>query len=91
MREGVIIRNPGYSLLPTNESDEEIENLVSEMAQQNKTIALALRCHYFNRGSLRDKAKQLAHMGVKMSHTQFKYYVDLAHQWLAGRLSGKCK
>lgn len=82
MTEGTIIRSTGSRSLPTNAAAEEIENLVREMSQQNQTMALALRCQYFNRGSLRIKAKRL-----NISHTQFKHYVDMAHQWLAGRLS----
>lgn len=82
MKEGHIIRSSGPKPLPTNEAAEEIESLIKIMAQQNQTMALALRCQYFTQGSLRQKAKQL-----NMSHTQFKHYVDMAHQWLAGRLS----
>ncbi len=50
----------------------------------NPTMTRALRFYYFQRGSLRYKAKKLA-----ISHTQFKYYVDMAHQWLLGCLSGR--
>jgi hypothetical protein len=53
------------------------------MAEHNPKIALALRLHYFDKGR---KAKEL-----NMSHGHFKYYVDLAHQWLADRLSVKKK
>lgn len=85
MREGIIIRStPGSRPLPTNDAAEEMESLVCEMAKHNNNMALALRCHYFNRGSLRSKSKKL-----NVSHTQYKYYIDMAHQWLAGRMSGK--
>lgn len=83
MREGTVIRSTGPRPLPTNEAAEEMEALIREMAQQNINMALALRCEYFNRGSLRKKAQKL-----NISHTQFKNYLGMAHQWLAGRISG---
>lgn len=80
--EGIVIRgglpNTGY----TNSGAEEIEELVKQMAQFNFVMAEALRRYYLNSGSLRSKCKQL-----NMSHTHFKYCVDMAHHWLAGRLS----
>jgi hypothetical protein len=81
--EGVIQRNSGAKPLPSNEAAEEIENLVKQMAQYDATMAKALRCHYFVTGNLRLKSSHL-----KMSHSHFKHYVDMGHQWLAGRLSG---
>ncbi|MDX1901871.1 MAG: antiterminator Q family protein [Gammaproteobacteria bacterium] len=84
MTEGIIVKTTGAKTLSSNEEAEEIEALVREMAHQNEKIALALRCQYFSCGTLRVKAKKL-----HISHNQFKYYVDLGHQWLAGRLSAK--
>lgn len=84
MTEGIVVRTTGIKPLPSNEEAEEIENLIREMSWQNHNMALALRCQYFSSGALRIKAKKL-----KISHNQFKYYVDLGHQWLAGRLSAK--
>lgn len=66
----------------TNYEAEEIEDLVKQMAQFNSVMAEALRCHYFVSGALRSKCKRL-----HMSHTHFKHCVDMAHHWLAGRLS----
>ncbi len=82
LHEGTLSRNPFYKPMPSNEKAEEIEHWVKEMGQQNNLMASALRCHYFSAGSLRIKSKNL-----NISHTQFKYYVDMAHQWLAGRIS----
>ena len=82
---GVLIRGTGEKPSPFNKEADEIENLVKELAEQNILLANVLRCHYFNQGSLRAKARR-----VKVSHTQFKYYVDMAHQWVNGRL-GKNK
>lgn len=84
MREGTIVRSTGPRPLPCNDAAEEIESLVVEMAQQNFNMAIALRCHYFNRGSLRSKSKKL-----NVSYTQYRHYVELAHQWLIGRLTSK--
>lgn len=85
MTEGCILQNRnGPGQLLCNEEAEEIERLVKQMAKQNPKMALALRCHYLNRGGLRIKAKL-----VEMSHMQFKNYVDMARYWLAGCLSNK--
>ncbi|GFN46358.1 hypothetical protein [Candidatus Regiella insecticola] len=84
MTEGNVFRRSGPNPLPTHAAAEEIENWVNAMAQQNPAMARALRCYYFQRGSLRYKAKKLA-----ISHTQFKYHVDMAHQWLLGCLNGR--
>jgi hypothetical protein len=82
MTEGVMTKYTGFKPIACNEAAEEIEALVVEMADQNFSMANALRGYYFMGGSLRSKAKCL-----KISHTQLKYAVDMAHQWLAGRLS----
>ena len=86
IHEGIVYREFGPKPIQRHEAAEEMESLVKEMAAQNENMALALRCQYFSHGSLRKKAKQLA-----LSHTQFKYYLDMARQWLAGRLSGRGK
>lgn len=86
MKEGNISKSNGPKPLQINESAEEIEKLVKEMSEQNSDMALALRCHYFTRGGWRTKSEK-----VKISHMQFKYFVAMAHQWLAGRLSEKIK
>jgi len=82
MTEGIVHRSDGSKRLPVNEAAEEIEALVKEMAHYNQVMALALRYQYFLTGGFRIKAVKL-----KISHSLFKYYVDMAHQWLAGRLS----
>lgn len=84
MTEGFIIPYTGVKPMVTNESAEEMEALVVEMAKQSPAMAKALRGYYFMCGSLRQKAKRL-----NISHTQLKYTIDMAHQWLAGRLSGR--
>jgi len=83
MREGTVVRTSGkHQSLPSNEAAEEIESLVKEMSEQNVRMALVLRCHYFNHGSLRIKAKKL-----DISYTHYRHYVELAKQWLLGRLT----
>lgn len=83
MKEGgVLIKGTGHKSPPTNESAEEIERLVNEMARQNEAMALALRYQYFNHGNLNKKAETLG-----ISRTRFKNYLEMAHQWMAGRLS----
>lgn len=82
--EGHIQRSRGPRPLPSNEAAEEIEDLVKQMADYNPLLANTLRCQYFMVGTLRTRAAYL-----KMSHTYFKHCVDMAHQWLAGRLTAK--
>lgn len=84
MKEGILSKNTGYRSLPDNKEAEEIEKLVNEMSEYNKIMALAIRCHYFSCGGLRTKAGK-----IKVSHMQYKSYVDMAHQWIVGRLSAK--
>jgi hypothetical protein len=86
MTEGVVIKGTAPKHSASNEDAEEIESWVKEMSEQNFKMALALRYHYFTEGGFRMKAKK-----VLVSHTQFKKYVDMAHQWLAGRLSAANK
>ena len=82
MTEGIVVKANYPKPLPSNESAEEMEHLVKEMTEFNFVMAQALRSQYFDPGTLRSKSKQL-----NMSHSHFKHYVDLAHHWLAGRLS----
>lgn len=84
LSEGRIQRSSGPRPVPSNDAAEEIEALVKQMAEHNLTMANALRCQYFVRGALRTRAARL-----KMSHSHFKHQVEMAHQWLAGRLSAK--
>ncbi len=82
MTEGILVKNTAPKVSPTNENAEEIESWVNDMAKQNDRMALALRYNYFTKGGLRFKAQK-----IQVSHMLFKSYVDMAHQWLAGRLS----
>lgn len=84
LHEGHIQRNSSPRPLPSNPGAEEIEDLVRQMADYNPLMATTLRCQYFVTGTLRTRAARL-----NMSHTHFKHCVDMAQQWLAGRLSAK--
>ena len=68
----------------TNEQAEEIEKMVSEMAQYKSIMSDCLRFQYLNQKSLRNSAKELG-----VSHTQYKLYVQMAKQWLVGRFNVK--
>ncbi len=63
-----------------NAQAEEIEKMISEMAQYKSIMADCLRYHYLNQQSLRNSAKTLG-----VSHTQYKLYVQMARIWLVGR------
>jgi hypothetical protein len=86
-REGHIEKGPHTRGIRVNEAADEIEDLVREMADYNLRLAEALRAYYFTQGSLRRKVTQLKHLDIARSHTFFKYHVDMAHVWIAGRLS----
>lgn len=76
------LKSGGPKPLPNNQNAEEIEFLVNEMFGQNNKMALALRIHYFGKRKSRDRSIEL-----EISATRFRIYVDMARQWLAGRLS----
>jgi len=81
---GAVVKTTGSKPLPVCQSAEEIENMISELAKQNLKLANALRTYYLQRGSMQHKAKCLS-----ISYSQFKVYVDMAKQWLIGRLTAK--
>lgn len=83
MTVGIVNKNRGLQTLPFNEEAEEIEMLINEMTKQNKLMADVLRVNYFVGGGARVKAKEF-----DMSRLKFERHVDMAKQWLAGRLSG---
>jgi hypothetical protein len=87
MTEGIVSRSNTPKFLPCNEDAEEIEALVVEMAKQNKKMALILRYYYFEPGALRIKAENFSANYSSISWKKFKDYVDMARQWMAGRLS----
>ena len=76
------IRSTAQQTLPCNESAEQIEALVVEMESQGGKLASALRQQYFGSGSAVKRAKALG-----ISYPQFRVYIGMARQWLAGRLS----
>jgi hypothetical protein len=87
MTEGVVSKAATPKYLPCNEEAEEIEALVVEMAKQNKKMAFILRYYYFEPGALRAKAENFSADHSSISWKKFKDYVDMARQWMAGRLS----
>ena len=84
IREGRIIsRSKNFSsVLETNERAEEIEKLIAEMAKYKFEMAQVLRCYYLDNLSLRSNARKLG-----VSHMQYNLYLQMAKQWLVGRLS----
>jgi hypothetical protein len=86
MCEGTIVRSTGPRQLAINQDAEEIESLICEMSQYHSIMAKVLRSYYFSQGGLREKSKKM-----NLSHSHYKHYVDLAHQWMIGRLSSDKK
>lgn len=83
MTEGaILIKSTAPQLLPNNEEAEQMEALICELWNQNKDLAEALRINYLIQGSLRYKAKKFS-----INRDRLTYNLDLARQWLAGRLS----
>lgn len=68
--------------LPTHEAAEEMEAFINEMYQQKPLMASVIRLHYLDHLSIRKNAESL-----HISHTQFKQYISMGKQWLAGKLS----
>lgn len=77
---GVLIKSTPY--LACNASAEEIEHLVVELTKQNERLAQVLREQYFGLGTMPRKAKRLG-----FSYAYFRTQLDMAKQWMAGRLS----
>jgi hypothetical protein len=67
--------------LPTHERAEEIESFINEMHAHKPLMASAIRLHYLDHLSLRRNAGNL-----RISHSQFKSYISMGKQWLAGRI-----
>lgn len=82
--QGVMIKTQGIKPIATNEQAEEIEDLMKELALQNKRLTDVLRQNYFGVGTAAYKAEQ-----VGLSYAHFKVQLDMAKQWLAGRLTGR--
>lgn len=81
----------GFYIKPTvcpnlrcNKEAEEIESYVVELMRQKQILALVLREQYFGQGSVHCKAKRL-----KISYPFFRQHLDMAKQWMVGRLSEK--
>jgi hypothetical protein len=83
MTEGILIKSTAPLIHPTNEEAEEMEALIRDLWNQNKDLADALRIHYLFQGSLRYKANKFS-----INRDRLTYHLDMARQWLAGRLSG---
>jgi hypothetical protein len=82
MNEGTIIKTNDARSLPSNADAEEIEAYWTEMYEQNEAIAIAIKNYYFVDSTLRTQSQLM-----KISHNQFRHYVQMGHQWMAGRLS----
>lgn len=88
LEKGITVKRKGsakLSVLPTNESAEEIEKFVVEMSRQNHQMADVLRKYYFGR----EPTIQLKAKSFGISEPKFKILLRMARQWLAGRLSAK--
>lgn len=82
--EGKSINQTGKckTTVDVNAQAEGIEKMIVEMAQYKPIMADCLRYHYLNQKSLRKSARSLG-----ISHTHYKLYVQMAKQWLVGRLN----
>jgi hypothetical protein len=82
MTYGNVIQSSSQSNLSYNEEAEEIENFIREMREYHKQMAQALRIQYVSNKSYKERAIEM-----KISYAQFKIFVEMARQWVAGRLS----
>ena len=78
----IVIQQSNQPVLMSNPDAEEIENEISVLAKQTQILADALRVYYLTIGTMEQKAKKL-----NVSHAQLRIYLNMAKQWLAGRLS----
>ena len=65
-----------------NQSAEEMEKFVVEMAKYKPSMAEALRFHYLQHLSFRESAKRL-----NISYTQYNLYLQMAKAWLHSRIA----
>ncbi len=79
---GVFVRGSTHQGFVSNSQAEEIEWIVKELAAQNRKLSDALRIQYFESGTMKSKALRL-----RVSQAQFKIWLGMAKQWVAGRLS----
>ncbi len=79
---GVWVKSDGQPVLLSNAQAEEIENWINILAQDYRFLADSLREYYLGDGSMVQKANHL-----DMDYRHFKFCVDQAKMWLAGRLS----
>lgn len=83
MVEGIVISSTAPKLMG-DEDAEEIESMVCEMNFYNSKMATALRLHYFHS----NKSQFMQAQELNISKARFRSYVEMAYQWLAGRLFG---
>lgn len=89
MTYGFFTRNPGPKSVPINESAEEIEALIREMAKNKKyqKDAEVIRVNYLIQSDNIIKKSRI----IGMSPSQFKMRLWMAKRWLAGWLSASRK
>ncbi len=64
-----------------HEDAEEIEKMIVQMKNYKPLMADCLRHYYLSQMSLRESAKKFG-----ISHAQYGVYLQMAKQWLIGRL-----
>ena len=77
-----VIQHRNQPVLLSNPDAEEIEKQICILAKQTKMLADALRVYYLTVGTMEQKAKK-----INTSYTQLKVHLNMAKQWLAGRLT----
>lgn len=84
MTEGCIPRSEYLSLrpMPTNELAEEIEACMVELSKQYKDAAEAVRKHYYEKGSAKQKSR-----AMQINESHFERLIVFARAWLLGRLT----
>lgn len=77
----MVIEHSGPKPMPLHPAEEEIENIIGELAACYYSLAEVVRCHYLESGDICYKARKIGY-----SRTKFNETLANARWWLSGRL-----
>ena len=83
---GVWIKVIGRKSFIAHPRAEEIEQYLSELSQIKRFLALAIRTHYLDLGTVAQKAKKL-----HVSYSQYRIQLENAKHCLLGRLENSLR
>ena len=78
---GVWVKVIGRKSFIPHPGAEEIERFLAELAEIKRFLALIVRTHYLDLGTIVQKTKRL-----RVSYSQYRFQLENAKHWLLGRL-----